>query len=85
MDGGVVCYRLESGKPQRENWEKALSTGEVKHYCWGGQEEEEQTAIRISLCSSGCAWDLRGWGGSGEVYRWKEDSCSFKGDWALFV
>ena len=45
-------------------WEpgrRSGSIGEARCHCWGGQEEEEQKAIGISLCTY--AWALRkqGW------------------------
>ena len=66
MGGGVVCYGLGSGTPwQREPHRRFRPSGEARRHCWGGGEEEGQTAIGISLRMRGHA--LRGQGASQEI------------------
>ena len=62
MGRRVACHRLERGTPwQREPRRKSRPAGEARRHCWGGQEEEGQTA-----CTRACAYRqaLRGWDGS---------------------
>ena len=54
----MVCYRLGSGMLwQREPQGRSEPVGEARCLCWGGQEQERQTAIGISLKTHG----FRGW------------------------
>ena len=67
MEGGAVCYRLGSRTPRnREPGRRSGPTGETRHHCWEGQEEEGSTAIGISLYTRRRA--LRGWGDSAAGY-----------------
>ena len=46
----MVCHGLGSGMPQpREPRRRSGPAREARHHCWGGQEEEGQTAIGISF------------------------------------
>ena len=50
----MVCQGLESGTPQpREPGRRSGLTGEARRHCWGGREEEGQTAMGISLHTHG--------------------------------
>ena len=69
---------LESSVLWAGEWEeireKSEPTGEARHHCWGGENEEGKTAIGISLHTR--ARVLRGQGASGTGYRWREPTCS---------
>ena len=43
---GAKCHRLGCETPQLR---EPVPTGEARHHCWGGREEEGWTALRISF------------------------------------
>jgi len=58
---GALCHGLRRRMPeQREPRRRSGPTGEARHHCWGGREEEGQTNIGITFPVH--VWALRGWG-----------------------